>query len=447
MPGFSPPDMDFDVAEVEASTSQRNLMAESNNKESAQINNNKRHRHESALGLNDVDIPDLSERLKKHKQTDDNPFGILGVLTQVDFSAASTTATQPAQADKGNNNNNDNNSGQKPKWCPPIFLFNVNIKTLVDSLRKTIPTFSFKVKNINKNKSKIFFADSSVHSSMMAILREKGVHSYSFTPKELKQPSFVLRGLIADTGIEEIKAELDEIVPDTVASVSRFRTQRNTNTGLFLVSLLPGKALSDIANIKGLQNQIITWERPKKKDSEIQCHRCQRWGHVSRNCNSAYKCVKCDQNHGPGECQRRKEDSSEPYCNNCSEAGHPANWRGCPTFKKYAVARRQRISKAIEERSLAKANVNRAVGMSAITPGQTFSNLFHQHSAQPGAQQQKPPAIDQFLKLASLFLEPEELTLEQEVNIFLSEYANMTKVEAKAEFLRLLNKIRVSYGP
>lgn len=290
--------------------------------------------------------------------------------------------------------------------------------------------------------------DPSVHLSMMAILRQKGVHSYSFTPKEMKQPSFVLRGLTSSTEISDVKAELEEKVPNTVANIAKYKTKKNADTGLFLVSLLPGKKLTDISDIRGIQNQVVSWEKPKKKESDIQCHRCQRWGHISRNCNSAYKCVKCDQNHGPGECLRKREDSSDPFCNNCNEVGHPANWRGCPTYKKYAVARQQRISKAIEERSMVRANVNQAVGSSMRTPGQTFSNLFHPRSSvQENTMQRKSPIIDQFLKLASIFLEPEELSLEQEIHIFLSEYASMTKSDAKIEFLRLLNKVKSNYEP
>ncbi|XP_075151365.1 uncharacterized protein LOC142225479 [Haematobia irritans] len=291
-----------------------------------------------------------------------------------------------------------------------------------------------------------------VHSSMMAILREKSIHSYSFTPKEMKQTALVLRGLTPNTEIESIKSELDTLVPDTVANIVKFTTansiKNKIDTGLFLVSLLPGKNISDVSKVTGLQNQIIEWEKPKKKGTEIQCRRCQRWGHISRNCNSGYRCVKCDQNHNPGECQRKREDNMEPYCNNCEEAGHPANWRGCPTYKKYAAARRQRIAKAAEERTIAKNNVQKVIRSSNVIPDLSFADLFQSRSVQHSVAIPKPPSIiEQFMKLSSFFLEPEELSIEQEVNIFLSEYTKMPKTEAKTEFLRILNKIKSKYGP
>ena len=45
----------------------------------------------------------------------------------------------------------------------------------VDTLKSTIVDFSFKVKNVNK--SKLYFSDSKVHTSMMAIFRTKNIHS------------------------------------------------------------------------------------------------------------------------------------------------------------------------------------------------------------------------------------------------------------------------------
>ena len=90
----------------------------------------------------------------------------------------------------------------KKTFCPPIFLFDVNIKRLVDQLEAKTPKITFKIKNVNKKKSKLYLSDATVHSEMMALLREKNIHSYSYTPKELKQSSFILRGLYHDTEVK-----------------------------------------------------------------------------------------------------------------------------------------------------------------------------------------------------------------------------------------------------
>lgn len=452
MPTFLPHDMEYDVPEEEVVTSIDTSSAILNDsrpiiKDTPNVSNErKRQRVESTILQTSVDISDLSRRLADHVPLDKNKFGILSVLADIDLQGAPPAVNHQTQI-----NDDDQQPVTGNKWCPPIIVYNVNIKALVDTLKSTIPEFSFKVKNVNKSKSKLYFSDPKVHTSMMAILRTKNIHSYSFTPKELKQQSLILRGLATDTEVEAIKRELDTRVPDTVASVTKFKTPRsvkqNVDTGLFLVSLLPGKSLSNVSNIHGLQNQVISWEKPKRKDSNVQCHRCQRWGHISRNCNSAYNCVKCDQEHAPGECQRSREDSSDPYCSNCEKTGHPANWRGCPTYKKYLTVKKKKMTKVVEEKTIASENVNRAVNMTMRSPGKTYASFFQNVPSQQNSRQPKSSVIDDFLRLANYFLDPEELSLEQEINIFLNEYRNMSKPEAKAEFLRLLNKVRAQYGP
>ncbi|KAI4473877.1 hypothetical protein M0802_015898 [Mischocyttarus mexicanus] len=49
----------------------------------------------------------------------------------------------------------------------------------------------------------------------------------------------------------------------------------------------------------------------------MQCRRCQRFGHSVSNCDLEYRCVKCREEHEPGECKA-------------------ASYRGCPKAKKIA---------------------------------------------------------------------------------------------------------------
>lgn len=364
-------------------------------------------------------------------------------------------------ADKNVTNNTvkgDTTTAKKTKgsatnpFCPPIFLYNVNIKRLVVDLEAITPKITFKIKNVNQHKSKLYLSDPNIHTEMMLRLREKNINSYSFTPKELKQVSLVLRGLYHRTDTDDIERALKEIIPNTISKVSKFTTsfskKNSVDTGLFLISLLPGKKLSDVAHIKYLLSQTIIWEKPKKKDQEIQCHRCQHWGHISRNCNAEFKCVKCNNKHLPGECLRKKTEESDPSCVNCGESGHPANWRGCPAYKKYQSSRKERIKKAHEEKLFVRNNVRNVIPTSFVSPGRSFANLFStQQNHQTNDRREKPPVIQEFLKLANFFLNQEELSLEEEINKFLDEYRNMPKNEAKAKFLSLLNKVKSTYGP
>lgn len=427
VPAFSP-SMDSDDTGA-ASTSQQQLLAQTT------VNNlTKRKRSEATP--TDINIDALT--FDPNRQ---NRFSILAGI-EIENVPKTTSPGEKVSVGPG--------TQTSKAFCPPIFLYNTNIKSLVEQLEAKTPKIVFKIRNVSKHKSKIYFADVTVHQEMMALLRKNGIHSYSFTPKEYKQVSIVLRGLYFGMQAEEVKSALDKAVPDVVDKVSKFSTpfskKKNVDTGLFLVSLSPGKTLSDVSNIKYLLSQTITWETPNNKKLEIQCHRCQRFGHISKNCNSEYKCVKCDQKHAPGECLYQKSETSLPFCVNCGQTGHPASWRGCQTYKDYVKSRKERMAKARMEKDIAAVNVKSAISSSYRLPGKSFSSLFQQKTSNDKVQQ-KPSVINDFLQLAKYFLEPEELTIEQEINIFLAEFHNMPRKDAKSEFLRILNKVKTNYGP
>ena len=79
-----------------------------------------------------------------------------------------------------------------------------------------------------------------------------------------------------------------------------------------------------------------------------QCHRCQRFGHGSRNCTLAPKCVKCGAAHLTGQCTLPQkaslgiESNAEKHkplvkCANC-QGNHTANHYGCPARRTFLNA-------------------------------------------------------------------------------------------------------------
>lgn len=380
----------------------------------------------------------------------DNYFGILGDLTIESTPTVSNTQTPGKAISDQLPTNKTEKSSTKKSFCPPIFLFNVNVKTLVDQLTSRNPPVSFKIKNVTKEKSKLFFSDPKIHMEMMRILREKKITAYSYTPREYKQESFILRGLYHGSVEEEITEEFNKIVPGVVSKVTKYSTKysikNKLDTGLFLVTLNPGYKLTDISNIKAVLSQMVTWEKPKRKGQELQCHRCQKWGHVAKNCTAEYKCVKCDNKHGPGECPRVVPNESPPHCVNCGESGHPANWRGCPSYKLFAKVRKDRLLKAQIQKDVPVNNIKTRIMSRLRSPELTFAQLFGSQQASSLPQENKSNIVNEFIKLAKYFMQPEELSLEDEIKLFMTNYKNMSKQDATIEFTRLFNKLR-SNGP
>lgn len=340
---------------------------------------------------------------------------------------------------------------KKDKFCPPIFLFNVNIKNLIDQLKAK--NINFKIVNKSRYKSKLYLTDIKAHSEMMTLLKNKQIDSYSFTPKELKRKSLVLRGLFFKTEIEDIKEELDLKVPGIVNTVTRFQTnfsrKNGTDTNLFLVTLETGKRSEEITSIRYILNQLVYWENPNANQKEVQCWRCQKWGHFSNNCNRQFACVKCDKKHNPGECELVNEDNSKPFCVNCEKFGHPASWRGCPKYKSY-IKYRKKLSNDIRNRNnIAAENVRSSITNSSYRrEGQTFANCFERATPSGSTNNaRKPPLIEEFMKVAKKLCGEETLTLEDKLRNFLDNYKSFSKEQAKSICLDLLQDIYSQYGP
>ena len=213
-----------------------------------------------------IDVSSLNGRFPTSQ--DPNRQNRFSILADLEIESNNTVTS----AKRNNIVNDERSQPMKPAskpFCPPIFLYNVNVGLLCQQLEAKTPKICFKIKNVNNHKAKLYLSDASVHAEMMTILREKKINSYSFTPKEMKQESLVLRGLYYSTEVNDIKAALDESSPGIVSKVTKFTTtfskKNNLDTGLFLISLVPGKKLGDVSSVKFLLNQCIVWEKPKRK--------------------------------------------------------------------------------------------------------------------------------------------------------------------------------------
>ena len=61
----------------------------------------------------------------------------------------------------------------------------------------------------------------------------------------------------------------------------------------------------------------------------IQCFKCQKFGHISKNCRGKQKCPLCSEDHTFEECQNRENKK----CSNCG-GSHSAGFKGCMVFVK-----------------------------------------------------------------------------------------------------------------
>lgn len=155
-------------------------------------------------------------------------------------------------------------------------------------------------------------------------------------------------------------SELHEQKIDKVkfVKVARFTTRKsvaeNIPLPIFMVQLDASSQTHELQKINRLAHHVIKWEKLKSKDI-IQCKKCQRIGHVATNCNMRFRCVKCSEQHDPGNCSlptKTNNDRSKVYCVNCKNFGHPASYRGCPVLielKRKATEKKSRYKKREKE--------------------------------------------------------------------------------------------------
>jgi hypothetical protein len=96
-------------------------------------------------------------------------------------------------------------------------------------------------------------------------------------------------------------------------------------------------------------------ERKLEIPKVVQCYKCQQFGHISKFCSAAPRCLMCgeEHEHKPGDkCMKAIK------CANCG-GNHVSSYRGCPYFK--------HAQEVKQDQYVAKSNV--------IVPGRSFASM------------------------------------------------------------------------
>jgi hypothetical protein len=132
---------------------------------------------------------------------------------------------------------------------------------------------------------------------------------------------------------QELKDTLNSLkIPATKITLLK----RDQYDPLYLVHFEKGAITPAILNSqhRSIGNLMVKWEKFQKSAKKVtQCHNCQRFGHSASNCGHSYRCVKCINNHLPGQCSRKTREGSAK-CVNC-DGDHPANSHTCPSYIEY----------------------------------------------------------------------------------------------------------------
>lgn len=170
--------------------------------------------------------------------------------------------------------------------------------------------------------------------AVIKTLDERKHKFHSFLENDERPIQFVLRGhhlvspdsLLASLAAENIPAKHVGLLV------------KNEENPLFTVNFARNSiTLASLNNEhKTIGHLRVTWEKRNFTSKRpTQCTRCQRWGHSHSNCHRPLRCVKCNQSHEKGQCERINRNEGQPYCVNCAMFGHPSNSPTCEKFIAY----------------------------------------------------------------------------------------------------------------
>ena len=302
-------------------------------------------------------------------------------------------------------NNKSKEIKTKTSKPPPLHIHNQNIKDTIQ-LVKGAQIENFEIRRVNNNKHSLIINDMNNYDKMKSMFKEVNTSFFTFTPKELKPKSIVLKGLNEEEDITELKASIESQENIKVINITQLKTKRsiekNIKLPLYIIQCSPETDMTRIFNIKTLNHQRITWENLKKNNDIMQCRNCQRLGHAATNCNLQYRCVKCSTQHKPGECQiKDKVEKVNIYCVNCRSTGHPASFKGCPT---YQTALQRLKLKIKEKQDQAKSPiVNKSIQINAEHG--TFADILKQNTTTPIASQNLAKKVE---KMAAVMQQQSE---------------------------------------
>lgn len=192
------------------------------------------------------------------------------------------------------------------------------------------------------------------HLKIIQVFKDNAVPHHSYTPKEHRRTNLVLLNLCRSYDSEDIIAAINALGLNVkISQVTQFATEKSrregSNLSMWLVQLEPQSDVEALLRTTRLLNQIVRFEHKESK-GVAQCHNCQHFGHASVNCNRPYRCVKCIDQHLPGQCPintLRAASSVEikPRCVNCLQE-HAANFRGCTAYRTYVKIKAERLNSA-----------------------------------------------------------------------------------------------------
>lgn len=270
------------------------------------------------------------------------------------------------------------NTFKKNKAVPPIF---VSLEKCDEhTLLKTINSAE-----INQNSMKLFPAANQRvrlqvnniedYDKVHNLLKEKRLDLHTHAVKERIKPVYIIKNLCKNFSLDEIKESIKEYNFE-VDQITRFET--NNHRANNIDSKMVKVTLPEMTDTKAFEKirylmHVRVYIESLKPALVLQCKRCQRINHSATYCTYPYRCVKCIDNHEPGQCKLNAPGNTyKPKCCNCG-GEHAASSYDCKVLRE-AINNKTERKKQDNKKLFKNNNVQRST--SAPTNANTsFANI------------------------------------------------------------------------
>lgn len=265
--------------------------------------------------------------------------------------------------------------------------------------------------------ARIFPATLQQHSEMSDYLVSQAYDFHTFLTADQKRKCFMIRGITSEHGFncEDIYDELlragfsDEV---TVLEHITASMKAKQSHSLFKITVSSNFDERIFKSIRSLHGIAIRFER-FVSGAITQCSRCQHYFHTAAACHRQYRCVKCIENHSPGQCNKSPE--SEPQCVNCNGYHTANNYQKCDYFKNNiqpVIHKRNKNSSdnttiTNQPKNNIVKNTKSSSGKSASVAGSSWSSTVKDNPGPIGGRSSRPAQGDaqSFETLCSLLVQ------------------------------------------
>ena len=260
---------------------------------------------------------------------------------------------------------------------PPIFVRNIkNFQLMCQQLNNIVGSGKY-VCQSRTNDTKLMPDTPDTYRKIVKYLSDTKADYHTYQLRQERALRVVIRRLHPSTPLDAIKEELTEMgfrVRQIVNIFKEDREQPGTKNKiplpLFFVDLDRTPQVEDIYKVTRLYYTSVVVEKPYTKRDIVQCHNCQAYGHTKRYCHHIPRCVRCGDQHKTEDCQKSRRTPA--VCALCHQ-GHPANYKGCQTYKElkariYSAPREERPSRPPRQPSR---TVNTRVSYAQMFKGDT----------------------------------------------------------------------------